>query len=148
MLPELAIVVGSIIPSIVIGALVARRITSWRWAIGIGQAVVGAAIGFAAAELLGFTLSIVVATTVASQSANILAFAVQWLNKRQRRKALDGDFGEMSMWAAELVEGGDEEFALAISSLPDSELREIKIIAEEKSELRELATTRFEELTE
>lgn len=65
--------------------------------------------------------------------------------RRQRRRALNGDYGEPTKWATELVNEGDREFALAVNSLPQDEITEVGIIAESKQELRERTVARFEE---
>lgn len=64
----------------------------------------------------------------------------------QREKALDGGYGEETRWASELVDEGDQLFTIAVSELPEQELRDCGIIAESKEELREVVVERFEEL--
>lgn len=62
------------------------------------------------------------------------------------KKYLSGDRGDASMWAAELVtEGNDEEFKKAVSSLDETDIREIGILAENKEELREMTVERADE---
>lgn len=64
----------------------------------------------------------------------------------QAKKALNGEYGDSTQWAAELVgEDNDEHFALAVQALPNNQLRELGIIAESKEELREITIERFEE---
>lgn len=65
--------------------------------------------------------------------------------KRQRRKALNGDYGEETRWASELVDEGDQLFTIAVTHMPNRELRDCGIIAESKEELREIVVERFEE---
>jgi len=65
--------------------------------------------------------------------------------KRQRSKALDGDYGKETQWASELVDEGDQLFTVAVSEMPNAELRDCGIIAESKEELREVVVERFEE---
>lgn len=54
------------------------------------------------------------------------------------RKYLNGDYGERTMWAAELAKEGDEEFIEAASNLNEMEMREVGIISDSKEELREM----------
>jgi hypothetical protein len=61
------------------------------------------------------------------------------------KKYLRGDAGDASMWAAEMVTDGDEEFKQAVLSLDEEDIREIAILAEEKEELRELTIERADE---
>lgn len=78
-------------------------------------------------------------------------FADKYNQKRQRKKAMSGDYGQETQWAAELVDEGDELFTLAVAEMNQvdpSELRDVGIIAESKEELRELTVERFDELTE
>lgn len=62
----------------------------------------------------------------------------------QKEKALNGEYGNETMWASELIEEGDELFIVAVNTLPKTEMTEVGIIAESKEELRELAVERFE----
>jgi len=145
MLVELAIVLASIIPSVVIGATVANKITERNGVVGIMQALVGAAIGLALVEFIGLALWVAVATTIASQTINAIAAIVKVNNLRQRRKALDGEYGEITQWAAEITKDGDQEFAIAINQLSKADKMEIAVIAESKEELHELVIERFDE---
>lgn len=61
------------------------------------------------------------------------------------RKVLNGDFGEESQWAGELVESGDEEFIEASNDLSKMELRESGIIATDKSEMREIVVEKADD---
>ena len=63
-------------------------------------------------------------------------------------QALQGELGEETQWATELAKDGDDEFIKAMTSLPSQELKEVSIIAESKSELRELTVERSEEYNE
>jgi len=148
MLIETAIVLVSILPATVVGAIIAHKLTEWQPFVGVMQAVVGALIGLAAVEFIGLALWVAVATTIASQTINVIAASVKAWNRRQRSKALDGDYGEVTQWAAEMTKNGDMEFATAIQALPKNERMEIGVIAESKEELRELTMERFDELAE
>lgn len=148
MLIEIAIVLASIIPATVVGAIIAHQLTEWLPFVGVMQAIIGALIGLAAVEFIGLALWVAVATTLASQTINVIAKSTKMWNQRKRSKALDGDYGEVTQWAAEITRDGDREFAIAVQALPKSERREIKIIAESKEELRELTIERFDELTD
>lgn len=148
MLIEIAIVLASIIPSVVVGATIAHQLTEWQPFVGVMQAIVGALIGLAAVEFIGLAPLVIVGTITASQTINVIASSVKLWNRRQRKKALDGDYGEVTQWAAELTKSGDMEFATAIQAMPDSELMEIGIIADSKEELRELVIERFDELAD
>lgn len=71
---------------------------------------------------------------------------VSYLHKRrQRNKARNGDYGVETKWAAELVDEGDQLFTIAVVELPNTEMKEVGIIAESKDELRELTVERLEE---
>lgn len=69
---------------------------------------------------------------------------IAWMGRR----ALTGKLGEETQWAAELVEEGDKEFMQAAKALPSYELKEVGIIAESKTELRDLTIERYEELAQ
>jgi len=148
MLIETGVVLISILPATVVGAIIAHRLTEWQPFVGVMQALVGAAIGLAAVEFIGLALWVAVATTIASQTINVIAASIKLWNRRQREKALNGDYGEVTQWAAEITRDGDMAFAQAIQALPDSEKTEIKIIADSKEELRELTMERFDELAD
>lgn len=76
----------------------------------------------------------------------VLLIVLSKLNiRRQRKNALQGKYGDETRWATELIEEGDEHFTLAVSTMPDMELKEVGIIAESKEELRERTVERFEE---
>lgn len=64
----------------------------------------------------------------------------------QKKKALGGDYGDVTRWASELIDEEDQLFILAVNSLPEMEMTEIGIVAESKEELRELTVERLEEL--
>lgn len=148
MVIELGVVLLSIIPATIIGAIVAQQITDWPPAIGIGQMFAGAGIGLLFVEFAGFPMWLPVATAVASQTlAGLVKLTNMW-HRRQRRKALGGDYGEVTQWAAEIAEEGDREFVMALNELPDEQKREIGIIAESKEELRELVIERLDEITD
>lgn len=72
--------------------------------------------------------------------------AIRGYRNRQKEKALNGDYGNETMWASELVEEGDQLFIMAVNTLPQSEMTEVGIIAESKQELRDLTVERFEDL--
>lgn len=69
---------------------------------------------------------------------------IAWVGKR----VMSGAMGEEAKWAGELVEEGDQEFMKAAKALPSYELKEVRIIAESKDELRDLTVERYEELTQ
>lgn len=147
MLTELVVVLVSVFPSVVIGATIAKKITNLTGAIAVMQVLVGAAIGLFAIEVLGLAPIVLAGTVIGSQFANVLAALLKWKNVRHQRRALNGEFGDMTKWGAQITKDGDEEFAEAIEALPETEKMEIAIIAESKEELRELAVERFEEMT-
>lgn len=60
-------------------------------------------------------------------------------------RALQGGLGDEAQWAAEFIKDGDQEFTRAMTALPSADLKEVKIIAESKNELRELTIERYEE---
>lgn len=66
--------------------------------------------------------------------------------RRQRKKALNGDYGEEVRWATELVEE-DMMFRVAVNHLPSIQIKELGIIAESKEELREITIERLDELS-
>ncbi len=148
MLIEIVVVIASILPATIVGAIIAHQLTEWQPFVGVMQAVVGAGIGLAVVQFMGLALWVAVATTIASQTINVVAGSVKLWNRRQRTKALDGDYGEVTQWAAEMTQDGDMAFATAIQALPENERMEIGIVAESKEELRELTMERFDELAD
>lgn len=84
-------------------------------------------------------LSLVVASPIIVRIISLLLML--WVSKR----ALSGDMGQESMWAAELVKESDEKFSEATKNLPSYELREIGIIAESKEELRDMTIERYKQ---
>jgi hypothetical protein len=66
----------------------------------------------------------------------------------QKKKALNGEYGDHVQWGSELVDEGDQMFIAAVNELPNSELRDVGIIAESKGELREKTVERFDELAD
>lgn len=148
MLIELAVAFASIIPSVLVGGSIAQRVTESQAIVAVLTAAVGASLGFLAFDLLQLSPIVIVGTTIASQTINVMALTVTLYRNRQRRKALDGQYGDITMWAAELVQNGDMEFAFAIDALPKSERMEIGVIAESKEELRRLTMERLDELSD
>lgn len=78
----------------------------------------------------------------------ILGFLNRLNKARQRNNALNGDYGDETQWATELIDEGDEYFTLAVQNLPQTEMMELGIIAESKEELRTKTIERFEELAD
>lgn len=68
--------------------------------------------------------------------ALVKGIALLWF-KRIGNKVLSGDYGQEAQWAGELVKEGDIEFVEASKKLGSTEMREIGIVCEDKSELRE-----------
>lgn len=148
MVIEIVVVLASIIPSVVVGATIANVITDWNPAVAVMQAIVGAVIGLAVVEFIGLSSLVIVATTIASQTINAIGTCIALWNRRQRRKALNGDYGEVTMWATEIVDDGDMDFAMAIQALSEADKMEIGIIADDKEELRNLVIDRLDEVAE
>lgn len=71
-------------------------------------------------------------------------FAAIWFY-HQGKKLLRGDFGDESMWAAEMASEEDEEFIMAADQLNKMQMREAGIEAESKDELRENVIDRAKE---
>jgi len=92
-------------------------------------------------------INLPIAVVLALMPAGLRIFAYGWF-WYQGRKVLNGDYGEQARWAAELVQSGDTEFIEASARLPQIELREVGIMADDKEELRELTVERAEEMTE
>lgn len=93
-------------------------------------------------ELAVVLISIIILVTIGAPIARRL------YRRRQRANALNGKYGNMTMWAAELIDDGDREFTIAATALSDKERMEIGVIADSKEELRELTIERLEELTD
>lgn len=91
-------------------------------------------------------VTIIVGGAALSLFASGAAILAQFGKRLKRQRALNGEYGEMKQWIAELKQE-DAEFAAYFTALPDAHTREIKIIAESKDELRELTFERVEELT-
>lgn len=148
MLVKSLIVLASIIPSVVIGATVANKISERNGLVAVMQALVGGVIGIAAVEFIGLAPLVIVGTITASQTINVISGIIKWHNLRQRRKALNGDYGEITKWAAEITEDGNVEFAMAIKDLSETDKMEIAVIADSKEELHELVIERFDEMSD
>jgi hypothetical protein len=148
MVIEIVIVLASILPATIVGATIAHQLTEWPPFVAVMQAIVGAVIGLAVVEFIGLAPWLVVATIIASQTINVIGASIKMWNRRQRKKALNGDYGDVTMWAVEIAQDGDPEFVMAIQALPDSEKMELGIIANDKEELRELVIERFDELAD
>lgn len=71
-------------------------------------------------------------------------FAIVWFYYIGK-KVLNGDYGEESMWAAQLTDEGDTEFIEASTEITNMEMKEIGIVANSKQELRELVVERARE---
>lgn len=110
----------------------------------LGQTAVNAAVGYALLSVSFIALPVAVALGLMPLALRV--FAYLWFYY-QGKKILDGDYGEQARWAAELVQSGDEEFIEASAKLPQIELREVGIMADDKEELRELTVERAEEMT-
>jgi len=142
------VVLCSIPLATVIGAKISHQVTEWQPFVGVMQAIIGAAIGLVAVYFTSLPLWIAIVSTIASQTINLIAKSIKVWKNRQRTKALNGEYGEVTKWATELTKEGDMAFATAIQSLPKEEKIEISIIVESKEELRELTMERFEELAD
>jgi hypothetical protein len=142
MLLELGVVLLSIIPSLLFGRIIADFLGQYGWRAVPFQCAFGLLIGLLASNFISYVLIVVSATAILPFIINLVGWLYQIM---QRRRALDGSYGESAKWAAELVDGGDEEFEFAINKLSDDELLEIGIIANDKDELRELTIQRLEE---
>lgn len=144
MLVGLAILAASVIPVMAIGGGIANSISNWRWSIPIVQTIIGAIVGYVLFTFIpAFTAPMFVVIVVNPFVFNIGSVVYKSI---QRKRALDGLYGEETQWAAELVEEGDQAFIIAVNSLPKVEMTEIGIIAESKEELRELTIERLDEM--
>lgn len=143
MLVEIAVVLATVIPVMLIGKAIAIQISHNSWFVAVAQAALGAGTGYALASLFTFSVPIVVAGATIAPLI-ITAFAVID-KKQQKKKTLSGEYGPEAQWAAEIADSGDEEFKFAVSVLSNREMREIGIIAESKEELRELTIERLDE---
>jgi hypothetical protein len=145
---ELAVIGASIIPSVVAGAKITHRYTRRTGTVMFSQAMVGAAIGVAAVELLALPTWVIIGTLSASQTPHALNAIINVWNEYHVRRALDGGYGDGPQWAAEIIRDDlDIEFAVAAKSLPRKENKEIAIISDSKEELRRLTVERFNELS-
>lgn len=92
-------------------------------------------------------ISAPVAVTVALMPVVLRIVALLWFYYIGK-KILNGDYGEESRWAAELVEAEDDAFIKASNKLSEMELRESGIIATDKSEMRDIVVEKAEETDE
>lgn len=145
MLTEIVVVAVVTIASMFVGAFVANILTDWRWGVPLTQIMFGGVIGYCITVLTGLHIAIVPTIIVLPLLIN-LSFLVY--TAHQHQKAISGGYGEEVQWAAELFEEGDEMFIMAANQLPQSELRDIGIIADSKEHLRELTIERLEETDE
>lgn len=83
--------------------------------------------------------AVIVASIVAIKLVGVVFIALY------SYRALKGSLGDEAQWAAEFIKEGDEEFTRAMTALPSQELKEARIIAESKEELREITIERYEE---
>jgi len=152
MLLETVIVVAAVVTGMVSGKEAERQIREY----GIGGPFVAIFLqsAFSASNAILFWSGMTL-LSVSSPSIIVAPFAaiappiintVHTLRKsRQKRKALNGDYGDATRWATELVNEGDREFMIAVNALPQTEITEVGIIADSKQELRERTIARFEE---
>lgn len=149
MIIKIVIVLLTIIPSTIIGATIANSITDNKWAIPLTKMKVGGFIGGILIYVGIFSsLYVAIATTLVPLTTNIPALLYNWNQSRQRENALDGEYGDLTRWGAELSEEGDEEFVIAMNGLTREDRMEIGVIADTKSELREKVIERFNEEVE
>lgn len=149
MIIKVVVVLLTIIPSTIIGAIIANSITDNKWAIPLTKMKVGGVIGGILVYIGIFSSPyVVIATTLVPLSTNIPALLYNWNKNRQRENALDGEYGNLTQWGAELSEEGDDEFVIAMNGLTREDRMEIGIIADTKSELREKTIERFNEEVE
>jgi len=144
MLVEIGVIVASIIPVMLIAKRLTIRISRNSTILALAQMSLGLALGAVVTAVTTLSPYLIIGTTVGPLLINLIMLADK---RRQRSKALNGEYGEESMWASELVDEGDDMFAAAVNALPENELREIGIIAESKEELRTLTIERLDELT-
>lgn len=135
----------SSVAAILIGGRIAAEFTSSNIIMALWQAAVGAVIGMALVEITFFAPNVAIAVTIGSQTLNVITYVANKYARRKERKALEGEYGELAQWGAEIIDEGDIEFAFAMNALSKSERKEIGIIAESKEELRELTVERFNE---
>ena len=145
MLVTIGTIVGAWFATLLISTVLATMLGAGTIAKGIIQVLAATATGIAL--LYGGHLSLVgvgvfVGAVVALKAIIALLFIVYFY------QALQGELGEETKWASELAKDGDDEFIKAMTSLPSQELKEVSIIAESKSELRELTVERSEEYNE
>lgn len=110
----------------------------------VSQTGVTGAAGYVLLSISFINLPVAVALGLLPLCLRIFAYG--WFYY-QGKKLLNGDYGEQARWAAELVQSGDTEFIEACARLPQVELREVGIMAEDKEELRELTVERAAEMT-
>lgn len=142
MVLQAATIFGAALVSLLVGSIVATRLglgfitkTLVQMA---GMAIAGAVL--AHVGYIGALGVVAFALTPLLIKILIIIFALVY-----RRAALKGRFGEESQWAAELIREGDEEFRQAARRLPETDLREVGIVAESKEELRDLTIERYEQ---
>lgn len=111
----------------------------------LAQTAVNSIVGYALLSISFIGLPVAVALGLMPLGMRI--FAYLWFYW-QGKKILNGDYGEQSRWAAELVQEEDEEFIEASARLPQIHLQEIGIISDSKEELRENTIERVQELEE
>lgn len=146
MLTEVALILASVIPVMLIGKGIAVQFNENSFFIVSSQSLIGLVFGYAIATIFTLYVPLVVAgTTLAPILVTLLVIADR---KWQKRKTLNGKYGIESQWAAELVEDDDREFEIAMQHLPEMHLREVGVIAESKDELRELTIDRFDEFAD
>ncbi len=106
------------------------------------QLIVNASLAAGAVVYLG--ISYLLAGVIVLLPVFLTAFSFLFY-KRRGKKMLNGEYSEQSKWAAEMILDDDEEFAAAIEVLPNTEVKEIGIIAESKDDLRARTIERAED---
>jgi len=145
MLFEAAIAAVLIVPVMMIAKTVAYRLGQTGWNIVPFQMLSVGALFLILGSVTSLPLSVAVVGTFIPLIINIIASVHNILRKR---RALRGEYGPETQWAAELVEEGHYEFAHAVETLPERELMEIGVMAESKEELYEITVERLDEITE
>ena len=145
MLVAIGTIVGAWFVALLVSTVLATSLGAGTISKGIIQVLAAMATG--AALFYGGYLSLVgvavfIAAVIALKATIAVLFMVYFY------QALQGELGTESQWATELAKDGDDEFIAAMTSLPSQELKELSIIAESKSELRELTVERSEEYNE
>lgn len=145
MLAEIGMAFGiSLVAMIVVGTIV-KGILGFRSAVNYvaQQATLGAIayLAFSAGFALPAVAILALFPLVVHAITQALVRYIAWKTAR-------GGYGEEAKWAYELFKEGDREFVRAQTHLPQMDVREVVVIADDKQEFRDLMVERFEERVE